>query len=630
MKKILLTLSVLSFSILVAQNNRIVNAGFDETAALQEAKNRGLQAVDYAGYVKNKYNAWLKANGSLLIDKKTVASKKILNAVSSATNMDFETGNYSGWTVLAGENMVNSNGPLTNIHAVTPGGTDSLPTSCNLSDTTIRHGLMTNGNTDPICGVPLASPMGGNYVARLNRLCASFEGAMLVQTFPVAPGQTVLNYAYAVVLEDGGHAFGEQTYFKVLVKDVNGAIIDSVYMQAANGLTPGFYPVVGGNGYTYYKPWTPVSVDLTAYMGQNVTVEVTASDCIYGGHSGYAYFDARLDSTSAIPNVWPGDANYDLTADMNDLLYLGWAFGATGPGRPSATNNWQAEASTNWGQTTAYGTEFKHADCNGDGVIDLNDTLAIYNNYGLQHAFRMGQTNQISAQSNYRNLQVTSNLSTCGPNQVLKITIALPTNTVTTNDLYGIAFRMSVPSQYISALTSADFSGSFLGVKGSNMMTLSKAFIGQDHIDLSLVRNDKMNATTGGTLVDIYFTSTNFSTNGVGHFNISNINAVTYQGAYLPIGYNGATVNFSNSSGIQKNIQAEIRIVPNPASDKISLDGLNDNHLAFEILNIVGQPLVKGYTDNKKTIDISAFENGAYFIKLNTAQGPVIRKFIKE
>jgi len=631
MKKLLLTASLLCFGIIVAQNNRIVKEGFDENKALQEAKAKGLAPVDYAGYVKHQYNHWLQENGTLKnVSPKSIIAKKTPNSIHAGVNMDFENGDYTGWVTSVGENNTSSNGPLDNIRLSIPGGIDSLPTTACGNDTN-RHGLMTNLYNDPLSGISLSSPLGGNYVARVNRYCAIFEGSMLTQSFLVTSGATVLNYAYATILEDGGHAWGEQTYFKVLVKDQTGALIDSVYMQAANGTTPGFYPCILGAGYTFYKPWTPVSVDLTAYIGQNVSVEVTSSACIYGGHSGYGYFDARLDSISAVPNVWPGDANYDLTADMNDLLYLGWAFGSTGTVRPAATNNWQAEPSTDWGQTTPYGTEFKHADCNGDGVIDLNDTTALFANYGLQHAFKTTNPNQVSALSNYRNLQITPSIATVGPNQALTLSLSIPTTTLAaSNDLYGIAFRLSAPAAYIAALNSCDFTGSFLGTKGTNMMTISKAFIGQDHIDFCLVRNNQLNATAGGNLLDINLQASNFSSNGSHNFSISAIKAITYQGAYLPVGSGTALVNFSTTTGIQKNNTTEVRLMPNPASDKLLIDGLTDTKVSFEIINVIGQSVLKANFDGKKSIDVSAFEKGAYFIKINTQQGVVIRKFIKE
>lgn len=632
-KKLLLASSILCFGILTAQNNKQTTSnGFDKEKAFKEAKARGLAPADYAGYVAHMERHWMEEQGLVKKQSATVATKKHYSTTSSGANIGFESGDYADWLALAGENLVNSFGPLSNIRFMTPGGTDSLPTVVCTGMDTNRQGLMTNLYNDPLAGFTLASPLGGNYVARINRYCYNYEASVIMQNFLVTANQNILNYAYAVVLEDGGHLQGEQTYFMIRVLDQNGARIDSVYMQAANGVTPGFYQCLGGNTTaTYYKPWTPVSVDLTAYIGQNVSVEVTASACIYGGHSGYGYFDARLDSTSSTPNVWPGDANYDLVADMNDLLYLGWAYGANGTPRAGATNNWQAEPSTNWGQSTIYGTEFKNADCNGDGTIDLNDTLAINLNYGQQHAFRLSHPDQVSAPlSMYRNMSITPNVSTIGPNQALTLSIDLPVNSFSTNDLYGIAFRLNVPSQYIGSMSSADFANSIIGVVGSDMMTVAKAFVSQGHIDFCLVKRDQLDCKSGGKVLDVNLLAGNFATGGTGYFSISSIKALTYSGASLPIGASEGSVNFSTTTSIQKTNSTEIKLMPNPASDKITFEGLTDSKITIEVVNVIGQSVLKTNLEGRKSIDVSSFEKGAYFVKLNTQQGVIIKKFIKE
>jgi hypothetical protein len=631
MKKTLLSAAILCFGILAAQNNKLITPAFDEAKALQNAKARGLASVDYKGYIEHQRQHWLKENG-LLSPSLNTATKKNYNTITSAGNVDFETGDYSGWQLSVGENTVSSNGPLVGVRPViNPGAIDALPLStCGNAFDSLRHGLMTNLNaTDAMSGIPLTSPLGGNYIARLNRYCAGSEAAVLTQNFAVTASVPYLNYVYAVVLEDGSHMWGEQTYFMIKVRDQANNLIDSVYMQAANGTTPGFYPVGSLYPNTYYKPWTPVSINLTAYIGQNVSIEVTAADCIYGGHSGYAYFDAKLDSAS-MPNVWPGDANYDLTADLNDLFYIGWGYGAYGPIRSGATNNWQAEPCADWGQTTAYGTEFKHADCNGDGIIGDDDTLAVIQNYGLIHPFRLSNPAPATL-SNYRNLTITPSAATVGPNQALTLSIGLPatTNTATTNDLYGIAFRLYLPQAYITSLTSTNFT-SFLGIKGTNMLTLCKASVGSGYIDYSLSRKDHTNATTSGNLLDINLLTSSFSIDATANFSIANIKAVNYQGASLNIGSTDVPVNFSSTTGIRAANSTEIKIMPNPATDKISFDGLADAKINIEVVNVIGETILKTNLDGKKSIDVSEFQKGAYFIKLYTTQGLVIKKFIKE
>ena len=631
MKKTLIIISLLCVGILSAQNNKL---SFDKHKTINEAKALGLSPVDYDGYVKHKQHDWQIANGLIKPDiKKNISRKNDNNSVSSIANLDFETGDYTGWNLFVGDNMVSSNGPLSNIRPIVSAGAIDLSVTASCGADSLRHGLMTNLlSTDAICGIPLSSPFCGNYIARLNRYCNNYEAAVFNQTFAVTANQNHLNYAYAVVLDDGGHAWGEQPYFMVIVRNTNNAIIDSVYMQAANGTTPGFYPATNGQStYTYFKPWTPVSIDLTAYIGQNVQIEVTASDCIYGGHSGYAYFDAKLDSTSSNLNVWPGDANYDLTVDLNDLFYLGWAYGANGTTRANATNNWQAEPSADWGQHTAYGTEFKHADCSGDGTIGLDDTLAIFNNYTQTHTFRMAnQHQQVSSHSAYRNLIIAPSTANALPNQSLNMSIALPANaTSATNDIYGISFRLHVPQQYISSLTNTNFASSYLGIKNTSMLTLCKPNISLGYIDYCLVKKDHQNNTGGGNLFDLNLQINNFTSNGIGTFSISNAHALTYQGSYLSIGSVDTTVNFTTATGIKTLTAANFKVIPNPANDKIYVDGLT-TQTSCEIVNIIGQTVVKTNIETNTAIDISMLEKGAYFIKLNTLQGTVVKKFIKD
>ena len=44
------------------------------------------------------------------------------------------------------------------------------------------------------------------------------------------------------------------------------------------------------NGYfdVFYKNWTSVSIDLTHYIGQTVSITFQTYDCALGGHFGYA------------------------------------------------------------------------------------------------------------------------------------------------------------------------------------------------------------------------------------------------------------------------------------------------------------------------------------------------------
>jgi hypothetical protein len=630
MKKTITTLSIFCAVFAFAQNNATVNSGtFNSAAAKQEAINKGIQLADQNGYVEYKRRDWNKLyNPSVLLSNTTTANKTATGGLPAA-NLGLETGDYTGWTTLIGENDLNSFGTLSNIRSVSPWQVNQLPTVCGVD--TARHGIILDTmGFDPYCNVPLTSPLGGSHIARLNRYCAGSQGAILEQTFSVTAAAKFLNYAYLVVLQDGGHMQGEQSYFSAYALDVNGDTIPNskVYAQANNGFTPGFSSIPSDQ-YTFYKTWTPVTVDFSSYVGQDITIRFIAADCIYGGHSGYAYVDAKMDSISNVPNVWPGDANYDLTVDMNDLLYIGWAHGSTGTARASASNNWTAQPSSNWAQITPYGTDYKHADCDGDGVVGLGDTLALLNNYSLNHVFKTANTNATANLTNYRNVILSSTSTNVGTNQQFNVGLDMPSaSDATQNMIYGITFRLNIPEQFINSLNANDYVFSMLGTNGLDMITLSKPNIGAGYIDYCLVRNNQISSGGVGKLMSISFTSSNFTNSGIGQFSISNLKAVTREGCELLIGSNVLDIPFNLTTGISQTGNEFAKIYPNPATSQITVQDLNISK--YDIIDVLGRVVLNGNLTEKNMIDISSINKGTYTLKLYNSDNVITKKFIRE
>jgi gliding motility-associated-like protein len=156
---------------------------------------------------------------------------------------------------------------------------------------------MSPGIDPNTCG-GLSTVFSGNFSARLgnDNVGAQAEGL----SFPifVTPQSTLVQYAYAVVFEDPGHTIDEQPRFNSRVRLADGSIIQCTdYMVTASSNLPGFQSCPGidnqGNPVNIaWRDWSTVSVDLSAYVGQTVTLEFETGDCSLGGHYGYAYIDA--------------------------------------------------------------------------------------------------------------------------------------------------------------------------------------------------------------------------------------------------------------------------------------------------------------------------------------------------
>ncbi len=190
-------------------------------------------------------------------------------------NADFEQGTLNGWVCTSGFNPgFNAVGCC-----ATAGG---------------QQLIMTGAGTDPFGGFPVVFP-GGNFSLRLGDPVNGGFADRIEQTFLVSPANANFSYKYAVVLEDPNHPISQQPSFQVeMVDSLNNQVPCTYFYVAAGQNIPGFFN--SSTPGVIYKPWTTVLLDLTPYIGQNLTIRFTTYDCSLGGHFGYAYIDGVCQS----------------------------------------------------------------------------------------------------------------------------------------------------------------------------------------------------------------------------------------------------------------------------------------------------------------------------------------------
>lgn len=159
--------------------------------------------------------------------------------MQSCTNMDFETGNLSGWTTSTGYN------PQYNPIGCCPytGGAQ----------------IITNGTAlDPCGGFPVVCP-GGNFSLKLGDNQVGGIADRIEQSFVVTPSNAYFTYKYAVVLQDPGHNPIDQPKFVIEMLDQNGSQIPCTYYAVTAGQNiPGFQNSTTCSG-VIFKPWSSVS-----------------------------------------------------------------------------------------------------------------------------------------------------------------------------------------------------------------------------------------------------------------------------------------------------------------------------------------------------------------------------------
>ncbi|MFI5220484.1 MAG: gliding motility-associated C-terminal domain-containing protein [Bacteroidia bacterium] len=214
-------------------------------------------------------------------------------AQSTYPNIDFESGNLSGWNAATG--------------FCCPIATPVNGIAFN------QHTLMSGNGTDPYAlgQIPIVAP-GGNYSVRLGNDSVNSEAERLSYTFTVSPAAPLFVYRYAVVFQfPPDHPEAKQPRFEISVKDANGDMITcGFYQVVCSNLISGFF----SNGDIRYKKWTDVGVDLTDYIGQQITIEFATGDCGMGGHFGYAYIDGYATELKITAGNCNPDGSITLTA----------------------------------------------------------------------------------------------------------------------------------------------------------------------------------------------------------------------------------------------------------------------------------------------------------------------------
>ncbi len=241
---------------------------------------------------------------------------KMLNG--PCVNMDFEDGDFNGWDLTRGN--VDGSGPYSFVGEFPVGPS--------------AYHQIFGGGFDPVTGIPTVNPLGGAFSARLgNGTGTGARAARMKQTFLVDATNYLYTYSYAVIFESpNGHGLNELPYFTVRVFDELGNNVPcgeySVIADAASA--PDYLTTTWGGTTVLYQDWQTIFTNLSAYIGQNVTVEFTSGDCSLTGHFGYAYVDASCEMNQIIASsniICTGESTF-LTAPNGAASYL-WSTGAT-------------------------------------------------------------------------------------------------------------------------------------------------------------------------------------------------------------------------------------------------------------------------------------------------------------
>lgn len=126
------------------------------------------------------------------------------------------------------------------------------------------------------------------------------RSARIEYKYTVQAGMSdLLDLKYAVVMESGGHSASLQEgsdmnpTFTLNILDGNGNELDGctqLYFVAGFGDQSNWHQEPAPNDSWFWCNWATVTVSLRQYVGQTLTIRLTATRCSYDTHTAYAYF----------------------------------------------------------------------------------------------------------------------------------------------------------------------------------------------------------------------------------------------------------------------------------------------------------------------------------------------------
>ncbi|MBX2892079.1 MAG: cadherin-like domain-containing protein [Saprospiraceae bacterium] len=339
--------------------------------------------------------------------------------------------------------------------------------------------------------------------------------------------------------------------------------------------------------------------------------------------------------------VWLGDVNNDGIVNNKDVLPLGHYMGWDGAQRPNAAFEWYGQFAPNWNNPfSGNAVDMKHADTDGNGVVNHLDTAALNLFYGsLSNLFP-----HIPPTS--KSLPFSLKLLTPNPQigDLVQVEVSLGSDSSPLTDLYGFTFDISLsPNIVDSAFKMTYFENSWLNLNTPSLWLDNNPR--QGRLETAFTR-------TGGTptsgkgiigqfdfiIIDIIDGARPGKQNEQPSFTITIENPMLFSGSGGMLSGENQVVEIPIWTTMKGRAQDEkasdggegFLVYPSPANDRlrIRLDG-HDFIEALAIFDVAGrqvhnaQKVQQSYTE----INVSHLSPGFYVVSAQTSVGVLTKKF---
>lgn len=422
------------------------------------------------------------------------------------------------------------------------------------------------------------------------------------------------------------------------------AMGDQLYLLSKPSSTVDFIPVLTrvrvdtiANCFVQYNEsnnYAPFNIDTT-----DVSLPATATAMMMQDSMQLLmHFLPQGDSAICVGEglVWPGDVNSDGIANVIDLIYMGLAWGDTGPARVNPSIQWIGQFALDWQEFFFNGANHKHADANGNGQVGIIDLLAILANYGMTHNKTDGSSGNSEAPPLY--LEISQDTVMSG--DTVSALVMLGDANRPVSDLSGLAFAISYDPQLIdSASMRIQPVDGWFGMDSLTSISLQKDFYDDGRLEAAITRTDQVGVSGFGPIAMMTFITID---------NISGKQSIA-EHLYLEphlmaaldihqkkIDIHGCADSLivfqEETTGIEEFLLGQkMQIYPNPTSDLLHIISASDQIEEVHMWNVHGQEVLHQLVHSSQTtISLHSLAPGMYVLQGVNREGKWMRKIMVE
>ncbi|MFN0275854.1 MAG: Ig-like domain-containing protein [Chitinophagales bacterium] len=324
--------------------------------------------------------------------------------------------------------------------------------------------------------------------------------------------------------------------------------------------------------------------------------------------------------------VWPGDANNDKIANNRDILNIGLYYGNVGPERFETDLDWDNDYCDDWSEELDILSlaPQKFSDCNGDGLVDANDTLPILVNYGEEH----DKGDDIMGGDDIPPLFIDFFSDTIYAGASVALPLILGTIDYPASNVYGLAFTIGGGDGIIvPGSLRVTFGSGWLGEPGADLISLNYYDSTSASYDVGVSRITHTSAGGYGNIGTVEFVMEDDLAGKTDDIAVQlmlcvgGLTALNDFGNPIEIGPQcDSVIVYKIETGIETTESSGIKIFPNPA---------NESSTIYFPQNTSGHVIVKNITGSTKeviditntdqiTLNSNHYHPGTYILEIQT------------